>query len=150
MPYVQYLEIGRFDGTANSDPGQNDTSSQGELSVEQPPKRSDFGSGRSGLRISTAQREHKERRAQSRVQMSSEQPSTQSQASSTSSISQGTSYTPGPGQSPVVPVPIPVQSSPQGGGGGGGRPLGGIGPSTKDVVNSYYKSQLLGFLYKQG
>ena len=41
MPYVQYLEIGRFDG-ANSDPGQNDTSSQGELSVEQPPKRSDF------------------------------------------------------------------------------------------------------------
>ena len=30
MPYVQYLEIGRFDG-ANSDPGQNDTSSQGEL-----------------------------------------------------------------------------------------------------------------------
>ena len=51
MPYVQYLEIGRFDGIANSDPGQNDTSSQGELSVEQPPKRSDFGSGRSGWHI---------------------------------------------------------------------------------------------------
>ena len=48
MPYVQYLQIGRYDGTANSDKGQNDTSSQGELSVEQPPKRSDFGSGRSG------------------------------------------------------------------------------------------------------
>ena len=151
MPYVQYLEIGRFDGTANSDPGQNDTSSQGELSVEQPPKRSDFGSGRSGAAAyQRAQREYKERQAQSQAQMSSEQPSTQSQASSTSSISQGTSYTPGPGQSGVVPVPMPAQSSPQGGGGGGGRPLGGIGPSTKDVVNSYYKSQLLGFLYKQG
>ncbi len=151
MPYVQYLEIGRFDGTANSDPGQNDTSSQGELSVEQPPKRSDFGSGRSGAAAyQRAQREHKERQAQSQAQMSSEQPSTQSQASSTSSISQGTSYTPGPGQSGVVPVPMPAQPVPQGGGGGGGAPMGGIGPSTKDVVNSYYKSQLLGFLYKQG
>ncbi len=151
MPYVQYLEIGRFDGTANSDPGQNDTSSQGELSVEQPPKRSDFGSGRSGAAAyQRAQREHKERQAQSQAQMSSVQPSTQSQASSTSTISQGTSYTPGPGQSPVVPVPMPAQPAPQGGGGGGGAPMGGIGPSTKDVVNSYYKSQLLGFLYKQG
>jgi len=24
------------------------------------------------------------------------------------------------------------------------------GPSTKEVLNSYYKSQLMGFLYKQG
>ena len=63
MPYVQYLQIGRFDGTANSDPGQNDTSSQGELSVEQPPKRSDFGSGRSGGKAyQRAQREYKEDR----------------------------------------------------------------------------------------
>ena len=151
MPYVQYLEIGRFDGTANSDPGQNDTSSQGELSVEQPPKRSDFGSGRSGGKaFAKAQKEYKERQTQ--AQMSSTQSSTQSQASSTSSISQGTSYTPGPGSSGTgtVIAPMPAQAPASGGGGGGGSPIGGISPTTKDVVNSYYKSQLLGFLYKQG
>jgi hypothetical protein len=151
MPYVQYLQIGRYDGTANSDQGQNDTSSQGELSVEQPPKRSDFGSGRSGGKaFAQAQKEYKERQAQ--AQLSSSQPSTQSQASSTSSISQGTSYTPGPGSSGTgtVIAPMPAQAPASGGGGGGGAPVGGIGPSTKDVVNSYYMSQLLGFLYKQG
>ena len=66
-----------------------------------------------------------------------------------SGIEKRTSYTPGPGQSGVIPVPVPGQSTPQVSG-GGGAPIGGIGPSTKDVVNSYYKSQLLGFLYKQG
>ena len=150
MPYVQYLQIGRYDGTANSDQGQNDTSSQGELSVEQPPKRSDFGTGRSGAAAySRAQREYKERQAQ--AELSSSQPSTQSQASSTSSISQGTSYTPGPGSSGsgTVIAPMPPQA-PAASGGGGGVPGGGGGPSTKDVVNSYYMSQLLGFLYKQG
>ena len=65
------------------------------------------------------------------------------------SIQRHTSYTPGPGQSSVVPVPVPGQPTPQVSG-GGGAPMGGIGPSTKEVVNSYYKSQLLGFLYKQG
>ena len=35
------------------------------------------------------------------------------------------------------------------GAGGGGAPMMG-GPSTQQVLNSYYKSQLLGFLYKQG
>ena len=66
-----------------------------------------------------------------------------------SGIEKRTSYTPGPGQSGVIPVPVPGQSTPQISGGGGAA-IGGIGPSTKDVVNSYYKSQLLGFLYKQG
>jgi len=152
MPYVQYLQIGRYDGTANSDQGQNDTSSQGELSVEQPPKRSDFGTGRSGAAAySRAQREYKERQAQ--AQLSSSQPSTQSQASSTSSISQGTSYTPGPGSSGsgTVLAPMPAQApAASGGGGGGGSPVGRSGPTKQDVVNSYYMSQLLGFLYKQG
>jgi len=151
MPYVQYLQIGRYDGTANSDQGQNDTSSQGELSVEQPPKRSDFSSGRSGGKaFAQAQKEYKERQAQ--AQLSSSQPSTQSQASSTSSISQRTLYTPGPGSSGTgtVIAPMPAQAPAGGGGGGGGAPVGGIGPTTKDVVNSYYMSQLLGFLYKQG
>ena len=155
MPYVKYLQIGRFDGTANSDPGQNDTSSQGELSVEQPPKRSDFASGRSGGKaFAQAQKEYKERQKQQKeANISSSQPSTQSQASSTSSISQGTSYTPGPGSSgsgtAIAPMPAQAPAA-SGGGGGGGSPVGGIGPTTKDVVNSYYMSQLLGFLYKQG
>jgi len=48
----------------------------------------------------------------------------------------------------ITPFPIPSQTTP-GGGGGGGVPMMG-GPSTKEVLNSYYKSQLMGFLYKQG
>jgi len=155
MPYVKYLQIGRFDGTANSDPGQNDTSSQGELSVEQPPKRSDFASGRSGGKaFAQAQKEYKERQEQQKeANISSSQPSTQSQASSTSSISQGTSYTPGPGSSgsgtAIAPMPAQAPAA-SGGGGGGGSPVGRSGPTKQDVVNSYYMSQLLGFLYKQG
>jgi murein DD-endopeptidase MepM/ murein hydrolase activator NlpD len=47
----------------------------------------------------------------------------------------------------VSMVPIPGQTPSAGGGGGGMSVVGG---STKDLVNSYYKSQLMGFLYKQG
>ena len=66
-----------------------------------------------------------------------------------SSVSSRTSYDPmsqnyGGG---VVPVGVPGQS---GGGGGAGRSLNMGGPSTQEVLNSYYKSQLMGFLYKQG
>tara|TARA_R100001443_G_scaffold55577_2_gene66749 strand:- start:15677 stop:16345 length:669 start_codon:yes stop_codon:yes gene_type:complete len=46
----------------------------------------------------------------------------------------------------IVPVGVPGQS----GGGGGGRALNMGGASTQQVLNSYYKSQLMGFLYKQG
>ena len=65
-----------------------------------------------------------------------------------SSVSSRTSYDPmsqnyGGG---VIPVGVPGQS----GGGGGGRSLNMGGPSTQQVLNSYYKSQLMGFLYKQG
>ena len=45
-------------------------------------------------------------------------------------------------------VPVPQEQTVSGGGGGGGMMMGG--PSTQEVLNSYYKSQLLGFLYKQG
>ena len=66
-----------------------------------------------------------------------------------SSVSSRPSYDPmsQSGGGGVVPVPVPGQS---GGGGGAGRSLNMGGPSTQQVLNSYYKSQLMGFLYKQG
>jgi murein DD-endopeptidase MepM/ murein hydrolase activator NlpD len=57
-------------------------------------------------------------------------------------------YESGHGQTNVVSVPYPVQPPMIQGGGGGGVVV--VGGSTKDIVNSYYKSQLMGFLYKQG
>jgi murein DD-endopeptidase MepM/ murein hydrolase activator NlpD len=51
------------------------------------------------------------------------------------------------GQGGITPIPIPGQQ-PSGGGGRSGGPM--MSASTSDVVNSYYKSQLMGFLYKQG
>ena len=73
----------------------------------------------------------------------------QQSSNQASSVSSRTSYDPmsqnyGGG---VVPVGVPAQS---GGGGGAGRSLNMGGPSTQQVLNSYYKSQLMGFLYKQG
>ena len=47
----------------------------------------------------------------------------------------------------IVPIPIPGQQQMSG---GGGRGMAMGGPSTQQVLNSYYKSQLMGFLYKQG
>ena len=55
-----------------------------------------------------------------------------------------------PQQGSTAVIPIPQQSAPSGGGGGGGRPMAIPGPSTGSLLNSYYKQQLLGFLYKQG
>ena len=83
------------------------------------------------------------------VRSQTAQISSQQQSSSqASSVSSRTSYDPmsqnnGGG---VVPVGVPGQS----GGGGGGRSLNMGGPSTQQMLNSYYKSQLMGFLYKQG
>jgi murein DD-endopeptidase MepM/ murein hydrolase activator NlpD len=51
------------------------------------------------------------------------------------------------GQGSITPIPIPGQQ-PSGGGGQSGVPMMSV--STSAVVNSYYKSQLMGFLYKQG
>ena len=49
----------------------------------------------------------------------------------------------------TVLTPQPQQSPSQGGSSGGGSsPV--MGASTAEVLNSYYKRQLLGFLYKQG
>ena len=63
-------------------------------------------------------------------------------------IERRTSYDSQPSGGGVIPVPVPQQQQPQSGGGGGATAV--VGGSTKDVVNSYYKSQLMGFLYKQG
>jgi murein DD-endopeptidase MepM/ murein hydrolase activator NlpD len=65
-----------------------------------------------------------------------------------SNVQRYASYEMSGGQSNVVPVPVPAQSPMISGGGGSGPVV--MGGSTKDVVNSYYKSQLMGFLYKQG
>ncbi len=64
-------------------------------------------------------------------------------------VSSRTSYDPMSTQrgGGITPIPIPGQQ--QSGGGGGRAPMMG-GPSTQQVLNSYYKTQLLGFLYKQG
>jgi hypothetical protein len=51
------------------------------------------------------------------------------------------------GQGSITPIPIPGQQ-PSGVGGQSGAPMMSV--STSAVVNSYYKSQLMGFLYKQG
>ena len=45
-------------------------------------------------------------------------------------------------------TPFVSEGKPSGGGGQSGVPMMSV--STSAVVNSYYKSQLMGFLYKQG
>jgi len=55
-----------------------------------------------------------------------------------------------PQQGSTAVIPIPQQSAPSGGGGGGGGSTPIPGPSVGSLLNSYYKQQLLGFLYKQG
>jgi hypothetical protein len=71
----------------------------------------------------------------------------QSTPNQADSVSSRTSYDPmSQTGGNVVPVPIPGQQQM---GGGRGTPMMG-GASTQQVLNSYYKSQLMGFLYKQG
>jgi len=80
------------------------------------------------------------------VQLSPNQQSS-NQASSVSSRPSYDPYSNTENAGGVVPVGVPGQSN---GGGGGGRNLNMGGPSTQQMLNSYYKSQLMGFLYKQG
>jgi len=80
------------------------------------------------------------------VQLSPNQQSS-NQASSVSSRPSYDPYSNTENAGGVVPVGVPGQSS---GGGGGGRTMNMGGPSTQQMLNSYYKSQLMGFLYKQG
>jgi murein DD-endopeptidase MepM/ murein hydrolase activator NlpD len=79
------------------------------------------------------------------INLSPQQAASQSRSGIDRRASYESGYSQGGG---VVPVPISSQTTP-GGGGGRGVPMMG-GPSTKEVLNSYYKSQLMGFLYKQG
>lgn len=76
------------------------------------------------------------------------QPSTSAASRSASVVNKSASYEDGAGQTIVVPLPPQAQQpvmSPQQQGA-----IIKVGGSTKDVLNSYYKAQLLGFLYKQG
>jgi hypothetical protein len=50
--------------------------------------------------------------------------------------------------SPTIMLPPQTQPMMSGGGGGGMSMTGS--PSTSQILNSYYKAQLMGFLYKQG
>jgi len=79
------------------------------------------------------------------VQLSQNQQSS-NQASSISSRPSYDPYSNTENAGGVVPVAVPSQPS----GGGGGRSMNMGGPSTQQMLNSYYKSQLMGFLYKQG
>ena len=74
------------------------------------------------------------------------QPST-STAARAQRVQQRASYEGGGSQVVTVPVPAGGQQQMMAGGQAGTVMLGG---STKAMVNSYYKSQLMGFLYKQG
>ena len=74
------------------------------------------------------------------------QPST-STAARAQGVQQRASYEGGGSQVVTVPIPAGGQQQMMVGGQAGAIVLGG---STKAMVNSYYKSQLMGFLYKQG
>jgi hypothetical protein len=67
------------------------------------------------------------------------------------SVSRYTEYENPAGKSTIIPLPLPGAQQPQqvqsGGGGGGMIP---ISISKNQLLNSYYKAQLIGFLYKQG
>ena len=76
------------------------------------------------------------------------QPSSSTASQSASQVSRSASYEDGAEQTIVVPLPSQAQTptmQPQQSGS-----VIRVGGSTKDVLNSYYKAQLLGFLYKQG
>jgi hypothetical protein len=75
----------------------------------------------------------------------------QSAASKSSMMTQSISQSPQTGKSGLVPLPptlIPI--------GGGSQPTGqpslpgGYSMSKQEMLNNYYQSQLIGFLYKQG
>ncbi len=77
-------------------------------------------------------------------------PAQSSAASSASAISESADYEMPGGVSGTMIMPMQSQGgSPtmSGGGGGGMMP---VGISKKEVLNSLYQAQLVGFLYKQG
>ena len=63
-------------------------------------------------------------------------------------VSQNPSYSASANNTAIIPAPQQQQPMMMGGGQGQGAIV--MGGSTREVVNSYYKKQLLGFLYKQG
>ena len=108
------------------------------------PKREDFGSGRSGGK------NYEKALAAYRSEMQS-QPEISPQTSPSASVSgveSQASYEQTGGGSTVVLAAPPQQSSGGGGGSSGGGSVMRVGSG--DVLNSYYRAQLLGFLYKQG
>lgn len=75
------------------------------------------------------------------------QPSSSTATQSAAQVNRPASYEDDAGQTIIVPQiqpPPPVMSPQQQGA------VINVGGSTKDLLNSYYKAQLLGFLYKQG
>ena len=75
------------------------------------------------------------------------QPSSSTASQSAAQVNRPASYEDDAGQTIIVPQiqpPPPVMSPQQQGA------VINVGGSTKDLLNSYYKAQLLGFLYKQG
>tara|TARA_B100001142_G_scaffold72428_1_gene73194 strand:+ start:5120 stop:7294 length:2175 start_codon:yes stop_codon:yes gene_type:complete len=74
---------------------------------------------------------------------------TVSPTAQSSSVASRASYEGGGSQTVSVPYPVGGgQESPMMGGSSGGVTV--MGGSTRSLVNSYYKSKLMGFLYKQG
>ena len=139
-PYIKYLEIGKK-GAADI------TKSTPEVDLKPTtpePKREDFGSGRSGGK------KYEEALKSYRAEMQS-QPEISPQTSPSASVSgveSQASYEQTGGGSTVVLAAPPQQQSLGGGGSSGGGSVMRVGSG--DVLNSYYRAQLLGFLYKQG
>ena len=87
------------------------------------------------------------KRPESQVEISQKAPSSPA-VRTAQSVQRKASYEGGGEQVVVVPAPQP-QLIPSVSSGNSGAPIV-VGGSTRAMVNSYYKSQLMGFLYKQG
>jgi hypothetical protein len=85
----------------------------------------------------------------SRLGLIGQQNTLQQRVQQSQSLRQQASYE---GQSQIVPMPIPlggsIESIPMGS--AGGTNFIPVGYSKSQILNSYYQSQLIGFLYKQG
>ena len=77
------------------------------------------------------------------------QPSSSTASQNASQVSRSASYEDGAEQTIIIPSPSQQQQQPMMTPQQSGSVIR-VGGSTKDVLNSYYKAQLLGFLYKQG
>lgn len=153
-PYIQYLEIGKK-GEADMSKPTPEVDLKPTDEEPEEPKREDFGSGRSGAKqyaeaLKKYEQQKKSGKGESPTPVSGSQPEMSPQQSPSSAaqlIQSQASYDQPDGGGGVSPVVLPPKPQPQMSGGGGSRviPMG-----SGDVLNSYYKSQLLGFLYKQG